>query len=41
LPLDVASLGASLGVLVCAALVACLIPARRAARVDVINVLRQ
>ena len=41
LPLDVASLGAGLGVLVCAALVACLIPARRAARVDVVNVLRQ
>ncbi|HEX5214559.1 MAG TPA: ABC transporter permease [Vicinamibacterales bacterium] len=39
-PLDVASLGASLGLLVLAALIACLIPARRAARVDVVNVLR-
>ena len=39
-PLDVLSLSAGLGVLIAAALVACLIPARRAARVDVVHVLR-
>ena len=40
-PLDVPSLAAGLAVLLVAALVACLIPARRAARVDVVSVLRQ